>query len=72
MSLIKLPLLNHADVALVQSLLSSHGFVTHIEPGFGESPDAVFINAADLEQVKLLLRDVLVHNIRGATGPIPW
>jgi len=71
--LVRVPLGNASNAALVQSLLRSAGFPIHVNDGFGEGWDEVFVRADDLVAVKEFLKEY--RSTRALTDdelPIQW
>jgi hypothetical protein len=70
--LVVIPGLGHADVAVVQSILTAARVFFHVHDGFGEDPDVILIRQTDLPAVKALLRNYTIRSPQYAKMPIPW
>lgn len=58
----RLPLDMESDVALIQSLLTAHGFEIQVNPGFGEVPDEILVRKDDLPRIKKFLEEYQSEN----------
>ncbi len=71
--LIQVPLGSASDVALVQTLLQSAGFPYHVNPGFGEVWDQIFVREEDVPAIKEFLKEYRSQQgLRTERLPIPW
>ena len=71
-SFIAIPGLGIEDVAVVQSLLESAGFIFHVHEGFGESPAVILIRERDVPAIKKLLAHYRLRTPSDKKAPIPW
>jgi len=71
-TLVPIPGLGQADIALVQTLLEGAGFRFFVHRGYAEPPDVILIRAEDLAAIKEFLADYRVRSPRDAKMPIPW